>query len=121
MSDVDALRREYVCKLSQHVRNILMCYRNSALCLADTCVTCRIVYGIADITVLHEVTDLLHCHDRTVILGLLGRSTKMWSCDNVWHLNNCRIREVCYILCNLSGLKCFLHIVIIYQKITGKV
>ena len=71
--------------------------------------------------ILHEITDLFNGHNCTVILRLFCRSTKMRCCDNIWHFNNRRIRKICYIFCNLSGLQSSLHIIIIYQKITGKV
>ena len=101
-----------------------MCYRNSALCLADTCVTCRIVHGIAGYyrsPGSHGSPPLpfLHSYPRTPRWKHPGAGVAMTpGCPSGWSAFG---KSDTY-FCNLARTAmCCQHSVLIHQQITGKV
>ena len=59
------------CEAAYHRRNIFVIYKYSRRAPAYTHVTCRIVDGILDISVLNIIHELTNRHRSTVVLGLL--------------------------------------------------
>ena len=71
----------------------------------------RIVDTVLNVTVTQVLVKLNGSHYRTVVLGLLGRSTKVRNCHDTGNTNNLLGREVGYVGSNLARFQCDLQIV----------
>ena len=98
-----------------------MCNGNTSNCYAGTHITVREVYGIFDITILKEITNLLHSHNCTVLLRFLCGCSKMRSYQNALMTCNCMVGKVCYILFHLAAVQRLNQRILVNQKVTGKV
>ena len=92
-------------ELRYHVSLILMEDHDTADLFAYTHIDSREVHGIFDISVLHIIGKLLHGHNRTIILGLLRRRSKMRYDNDALLSYRRRIREIRDILRKLPYLK----------------
>ena len=88
---------------------------------ADAHLAVRIVHGVADVPVVQVIHDLLHCHDRAVVLRFLCGSAEVGRHDGVLHLHGQRIREIREVRLDLARGKGHGKSVLIHQFVSGEV